>query len=126
MENQQAEDSLPATPTEVINVIQYKYYEVITLHEKLMNNDLNSRYDRRVARSLFTAMFTFSQLVKRYKKIKSDAQLKKSFNFIENFAKTRYSSKNKDIKPQILFDLVVDITTAYDKLGLTDIEVERG
>lgn len=126
MEDEEPQDALlPSNPKEVVKVIQYKYYEIINLHEELLNNDLNGRYDLRMARKLMAGMFTIVQLVKNYEMIKKNKDIQKSFKFIEKFIKTRYTTKNKDIKPQVLFDLVNDITLAYNELGISDIEVKN-
>ena len=113
---------MPSTPSQVIGVIQFKYYEMHSLHEKILTTYLNGRYDLRMARQLLASMFTFVQFIRNYKKLKDDKALQKSFDFLETFMRTRYNSENKDIKPIILFDLMADCTNAYEKLGLADLE----
>jgi hypothetical protein len=119
------EGMLPENPKNEVDVIQYKYYEILTQHEQLLCGHLSQRYDFKLARQLLTSIYTFMQLTKHYKKIKKDKELMKTYQFIEKFARTRYISKNRDIKPQVLFDTVNDITKAYNKLGINTIDSEN-
>lgn len=115
--------NLPSTPSQVIGVIQFKYYEMHSQHEKLLTTYLNGRYDKQLARQLLSSMFTYVQFVRRYKSLKDDTKLQKTFSFIEKFMRSRYVSDNKDIKPSVLFDLMGDCSDAYEKLGLNRIEL---
>lgn len=124
MENQ--DSFLPATPSDVIKVIQFKYYQIMNEHEEFYKAFLNGKHDLRMSRQLFTSMLTFVLLIKNYDSIKKDKEILKTFTFVEGFAKSRYVSKMKDIEPKILFDLVQTVNNAYHKLGLADIEVNNG
>lgn len=121
----QGESYLPATPSDVIKVIQFKYYQMINEHEEFYKAFLNGKHDLRMSRQLFTTMLTFVLLIKNYEMIKKDKEIMKELSFVESFAKTRYVAKVKDIEPKVLFDLVQTLNNAYHKLGLANIEVNQ-
>lgn len=125
-EPQLNESILPATPSDVIRVIQFKYYQMLNLHESFLRTFLDGKLDLRLSRQVFTNMVTVVLLIKNYDVIKKDKVITKALNFIEAFAKSRYDAKIKDIDPKILFDLVQVLNDAYNKLGLADLGAGYG
>ena len=116
-----SDGTLPAI-TDTVKVIQFKYHQILMLHETFLKTYFNGRYDVRISRDLLVQLFTFGSLIYTYSKIKRDKELMKSINFTKNFLRSRFFSDNKDIKPEILFDLIEDMTKAYHKLGISAME----
>lgn len=113
---------MPTTPSDIIKVIQFKYYQMLNEHELFFKTFLDGKLNLRQSRQVFTSMVTVVLLIKNYEVLKKDDKITKTFNFIEKFARSRYDSKVKDIDPKILFDTVNTLNDAYHKLGFTNLE----
>ena len=115
---------IPATPSEVIKNIQTIYYSIVELNGQLMLSYMNNQKNLQIARNLFTYIVRFVIVTYDYEAIQKNQDLKEVYDFIKELARSRYNKpvEERDVKFNVLFDLVNVCSQAYHVLGIPDIE----